>query len=268
MMRSIVTFLVAFNLYYADDMVLTQVQEEYIAKRVWQNEGAGLDKYLIHWNDGEDFLSLGIGHFIWFPKDHTERFREVFPLVLKYMQERDVKLPDWLTPQSDCPWSDKSAFMRSKIARDVIYIRLFNFLDATRAYQAGYMAKRLQEALPAMLGTIKDESKRALIKERFNAILHNDDGSINEHGLYVLIDYVNFKGEGTLESERYNNEGWGLLQVLENMDTSSNDRFEAFSKSAKVILDRRIKNSPEQRGESRWKEGWFKRLDTYIADKK
>ena len=32
-----------------------------------------------------------------------------------------------------------------------------------------------------------------------------------------LIDYVNFKGEGVLETERYRGRGWGLLQVLEGM---------------------------------------------------
>ena len=34
-------------------------------------------------------------------------------------------------------------------------------------------------------------------------------------GTFALVDYVNFKGEGTKETERYRNEGWELLQVLE-----------------------------------------------------
>ncbi|MEJ2436541.1 MAG: hypothetical protein P8Y49_07550 [Sulfurovaceae bacterium] len=267
MIRIVFIFVAFFSLLFANEITLTKAQEEYIAQKVWQNEGAGLDKYLIHWNDGEDFISLGIGHFIWFSKDHTERFREVFPLVLEYMQKRGVVLPDWLDVQSDCPWSDKVSFMRSKTTKDATYTRLFDFIDSTRAYQAGYMADRLQRALPAMLETIDDGDKRALIEDRFNAILLNADGSINEHGLYVLLDYVNFKGEGTLKSERYNGEGWGLLQVLEHMDANSSDRFKAFSDSAKAMLDRRIKNSPKERGESRWRAGWFKRLDTYILDK-
>ncbi len=267
MIRLFFIFIVSFSFFYADEMILTKAQEEYIAQKVWQNEGAGLDKYLIHWNDGEDFISLGIGHFIWFPKDHTERFREVFPLVLEYMQKRGVVLPNWLTPQSDCPWDDKISFMRAKEAKDVKYMRLFHFIDTTRTYQAGYMAHRLQRALPAMLETIDDNDTRALIKDRFHAILLNTDASINEHGLYVLLDYVNFKGEGTLKSERDRGEGWGLLQVLENMDADDSNRFKAFSDSAKAMLERRIKNSPKERGESRWRAGWFKRLDTYILDK-
>ena len=78
------------------------------------------------------------------------------------------------------------------------------------------------------------------------------------------IDYVNFKGEGTLESERYNSQGWGLLQVLQNMDYKEKDRFKAFQESAKDMLSRRIKNSPKERGEERWRIGWNKRLDTYL----
>ncbi len=37
------------------------------------------------------------------------------------------------------------------------------------------------------------------------------------NGVYALVDYVNFKGEGTLATERYQDHGWGLLQVLEGM---------------------------------------------------
>lgn len=46
--------------------------------------------------------------------------------------------------------------------------------------------------------------------------------SNSPNGLYALIDYVNFKGEGTSETERYNGQGWGLLQILENMKGKKN----------------------------------------------
>jgi hypothetical protein len=35
-----------------------------IGKRVWQNECNGTVSGLTSWNQGEDFASLGIGHFI------------------------------------------------------------------------------------------------------------------------------------------------------------------------------------------------------------
>jgi hypothetical protein len=36
-----------------------------------------------------------------------------------------------------------------------------------------------------------------------------------------------------------------------------------FAASAKRMLGRRIDNSPPDRGESRWREGWFNRCNTY-----
>jgi hypothetical protein len=36
-----------------------------------------------------------------------------------------------------------------------------------------------------------------------------------------------------------------------------------FAASAKRALNRRIANSPPERGEARWREGWNNRCDTY-----
>ena len=261
MKKLILSFLVVSGV-FASPIHLSKQQAEYIAKKVWQNEGAGLDKYLIWWNDGEDFASLGIGHFIWFPPHHTERFREVFPMVLEYMQSRGVKLPMGLTPQSDFPWKSKKAFMWAKKTNSKYYRELLEFLKRTKSYQAEFMANRLQNALPQMLESIKDPQKAKEIEKRFNYILYNNS-SIDERGLYILIDYVNFKGEGTLKSERYKGQGWGLLQVLEHLDMNDSNKYRAFALSAKAMLERRIQNSPPARGEKRWRRGWNKRLETY-----
>jgi len=248
---------------WASTLQMTPRQEVFIAKKVWQNEGAGKDKYLVWWNDGEDFASLGIGHFIWFPKDHTERFREVFPMVVDFMQKRGVKMPTWLTPKTDFPWQTKEAFFRAKRTKTKRYRQLFFFLKKTMPQQAAFMAQRTADALPQMLKSIDNRQKAAVVKHRFNHMLYKKDGSIDERGLYILIDYTNFKGEGTLKSERYKGQGWGLLQVLEHFDESNPDKYRAFSDAAKAMLGRRIRNSPPERGEERWRKGWFKRLDTY-----
>ncbi len=265
-MKRVALFLISLSLTLFAEPNITKQQADYIANRVWQNEGASQDRYLIHWNDGEDFASLGIGHFIWFPQNHTEKFREVFPLVLAFMEERNVTMPSWLNSKTPCPWSNKKELFSAKIYNDKKYVELFAFLKQTFDYQALYMSKRAFDALPLMLSTLKDEHQKEIIRHRYNKILYNADGSINEHGLYILIDYVNFKGEGTLASERYNNQGWGLLQVLANMDYRQKDRFRAFAQSAKEMLSRRIANSPKERGEIRWQAGWNKRLDTYIQE--
>jgi len=262
-MKPLFVLIFFFTALFSTEINLTQEQANFIAKKVWQNEGAGKDKYLIWWNKGEDFASLGIGHFIWFPKDHTERFREVFPMVVEFMQKKGVQMPSWLTPETDFPWQTKEAFFKAKKKQTKKYKELFTFLKETMPHQAEFMAVRLSNALPQMLESIDDEKRKALIKIRFNNMLYTKDGAIDERGLYILLDYTNFKGEGTLKSERYNGQGWGLLQVLEHMDMRVTNKYKSFSNAAKAMLGRRIKNSPPERGEERWRKGWNVRLDTY-----
>ena len=262
-MRIVSIFLLLFGTLFATEIKLTQKQAKFIAHKVWQNEGAGKDKYLVWWNKGEDFASLGIGHAIWFPKGHTEKFREVFPMMVAYMQKRGVDMPSWLTSNSDFPWKTKEAFFAAKKAKSKKYMELFHFLKRTFGYQAEFMAQRLSNALPQMLESVEDKNKKATIKRRFYEVMHNKNGSVNERGLYVLLDYTNFKGEGTLKSERYKGQGWGLLQVLWNMDDKEPNKLKAFGQSASRMLSRRIKNSPPKRGEERWRKGWNVRLDTY-----
>lgn len=266
-MRTILFLILSLSLLqstlFATDIKLTDKQANFIAQKVWQNEGAGLDKYLVHWNEGEDFASVGIGHFIWFSKGHTERFREVFPMVLAFMEEKGVSMPDWLNSKTPLPWDTKEAFFEAKRSQSKKYVELFTFLKTTMPEQAAFMAQRLSAALPQMLETIDSTEKKARIKKRFYEVMHNKDGSVNERGLYVLLDYTNFKGEGTLKSERYKGQGWGLLQVLEHMDPQEENKLKAFAESAKAMLSRRIKNSPPARGEERWRKGWNVRLETY-----
>ena len=262
-MRAVLLIFLSAAALFASNIHLTQKQANYIAKKVWKNEGAGQDKYLVWWNKGEDFASVGIGHFIWFPKGHTERFREVFPQVVAFMEKKHVKMPVWLNSQTPLPWKNKAVFFQAKKSQSRQYRELFHFLKSTMSYQAEFMADRLAKALPQMLNTIDDPKRKALVKKRFYEVMYNKNGTVNERGLYVLLDYTNFKGEGTLKSERYKGEGWGLLQVLEHMDPKEPNKQKAFALSAKKMLSRRIKNSPKARGEERWRKGWNVRLDTY-----
>ena len=262
-MRHLFIFSFLFSLLFSTPIELSSTQAKYVAKKVWQNEGAGKDKYLVWWNKGEDFASVGIGHFIWFPKGHTERFREVFPMLITFMKEKNVAMPVWLNANTDFPWQTKKAFFRAKKAQTKQYRELFTFLKKTFGYQAAFMVKRLSEALPQMLKSIDNPDKAKVIKRRFYEVLYNKDAKVNARGLYVLLDYTNFKGEGTLKSERYKGQGWGLLQVLWHMDDKETNRQKAFAKSASRMLSRRIKNSPPARGEERWRKGWNVRLDTY-----
>ena len=260
-MRYILILLIISNTLFAD-IKLSQKDALYIAKKVWQNEGSGLDKYLIHWNRGEDFASIGIGHFIWFSKGHKERFREVFPMYLQFVAQKGIKMPSWLTPQTPLPWNSSKELAKAKKQKSKKYRELFKFIKDTRRYQAEFMANRLTKALPQILKTLNTQKEKELITKRFNNILYKN-GSIDKRGLYILIDYTNFKGEGTLKSERYKGQGWGLLQVLENLNPKAKNKYRAFANSAKKMLLRRVKNSPKARGEKRWTKGWNIRLDSY-----
>ena len=93
-----------------------------------------------------------------------------------------------------------------------------------------------------------------------------------QNGLYALIDYVNFKGEGINPSERYKGQGWGLMQVLESMDLTSSGNSKAeidasilasFRKASTQVLTDRVNNADPSKGESRWLPGWKNRIKTY-----
>jgi hypothetical protein len=103
-------------------------------------------------------------------------------------------------------------------------------------------------------------AKRAQVQTQFDRVA----GSAM--GCYALVDYVNFKGEGVLATERYAGQGWGLLQVLEEMSQEINGReaVKNFAESAKKVLTRRVHNSPPARNESRWLPGWHNRINTYV----
>lgn len=228
-----------------------------VAYRVWQNESGGRSEGLTHWNSGERFASLGIGHFIWYPAGARGPFEESFPRLLKFYEEQGVELPAWLRGGPPCPWPDREAFLRDLHGERMVELR--NLLTSTLGLQARFMANRLERALPAMLETAP-ESRRDLLALRFQTMVSEPKG------LYALLDYVNFKGEGTSPTERYNGVGWGLLQVLLDM-RGGPDRAEAlaeFSRAARRVLSRRVRNSPNSRAESRWLAVWRRRVLTYI----
>jgi hypothetical protein len=214
-----------------------------ISKKIYQNECSSNPKYLVHWNRGENFPSLGIGHFIWYPKGVHERFDESFPTLIQYMQNRGVKTPLWLTKEA--PWQNRAEMIHDKQRVE----DLRKFLIDTKDIQASFMQQRLDNWIAKIDSKI---AKRNFIKV-----------SNEKMGYYLLIDYLNFKGSGLKKSERYKNQGWGLLQVLECMKSTLYPKIE-FAKCAKKLLKLRVKNSPKSRGENRRLKGWFNRIDTYI----
>ncbi|HEY2810662.1 MAG TPA: hypothetical protein VGJ00_04655 [Rhabdochlamydiaceae bacterium] len=228
-----------------------------IAERIWKNECAGALEGLTHWNKGENFASLGIGHFIWYAEGQRERFEETFPALLEFLQKRGAVLPAWLKTVSSCPWHSRDAFYADAHSPKMKSLR--QFLFDTKSLQALFMVHRLESALPAFLSICPSQEK-----EKISALFHRL--SKDSRGVYALIDYVNFKGKGTASEETYKGKGWGLLQVLQQMPSSSKDPVADFVEAAKALLRQRVLNSPPERHEEKWLKGWFNRLDTYYSN--
>jgi hypothetical protein len=236
-----------------------------IGKRIWQNECNGTVAGLTSWNSGESFASLGIAHFIWYPKGRRGPFEESFPKFLSFAGNSRALLPVWLQHHTEadpgaaagCPWNSRAEFYQA--SQTVQMKELRQFLAKTVDLQTAFMVERLQQALPKMLGEAPP-AERASVKQRFDRVAHS------ANGCYALVDYVNFKGEGVLATERYAGQGWGLLQVLEGMSKakSSGEAVKEFAESAKKVLTNRVRNSPPERNESRWLPGWLDRINTYL----
>ncbi|GAA5141507.1 hypothetical protein GCM10023213_25740 [Prosthecobacter algae] len=226
---------------------LSPAQLQRVGQRIWQNECAGTVAGLTSWNSGEDFASLGIGHFIWYPAGKKGPFEESFPPLATFLQSRGVEMPDWTT--GPCPWTSKANFEADKDGPRQTALRAI--LVKTVSLQTEFIIARLQRALPKMKASSK---KPALVQAHFDALLASPEGA------FCLIDYVNFKGEGTAPTERYNGQGWGLLQVLEGMKQPTPA---AFAEASKTVLSRRVQNAPAARKEQRWLAGWHNRCDGY-----
>ena len=228
-----------------------------IGLKVWQNECCGTVDGLISWNAGEEFPSLGIGHFIWYPEGGDKKFEESFPTLINFLTEKlketDQKIPSWIKSKKGFPWKSREAFLKDKRTKKMQQLR--DLLSSTLDLQITFLYERFETATQKIIPELTEKQKT-----------HLKMLTASSEGIYALIDYVNFKGTGLSSSERYHGEGWGLLQVLQNIseEAQEDNLTNAFATSAKKILARRVRNAPVHRKEDRWLSGWNKRLETYL----
>lgn len=226
-----------------------------IVDKLWSNECSSKFTKLTHWNDNENFASLGIGHFIWFTNSSNEPFDETFPRFIEYVKAKNYPIPSWLDDQKSCPWLSKEAFYNDFETPNMKKLRYFLF--KTRYLQAEFILLRLEESLEKIVNKAAPE-KQLHVKNHFKNLMKNPKGSL------ALLDFINFKGDGTHEKERYNQKGWGLLQVLEKMPQESHQPLLDFVCSAKEVLIERVKNAPIHKNEERWLKGWVLRIESYL----
>jgi len=248
----------------ASGLTLSSSQADAVAKKIWQNEGSGRKSMLVHWNKGEEFASVGIGHFIWFTADKPMWFWEAFPPMLEYITARGAKPPRWLTSQKHCIWDSYKEWQKAKKKNSKKMRELTRFMDRTKGLQVRFMLHRLNASFPKILRYAKARGQGKLVEQNYNRLLYDKHGHISAQGAYILIDYINFKGDGINKGERYQGKGWGLYQVLTRMNPKDRDPYRAFSKAGKIVLERLTHICPPKRNLKRFKKGWFNRMDTYL----
>ena len=240
-----------------------------IGQKIWLNETGGKIDAITSWSANEEFASLGIGHFIWFPVGKWLPFEESFPALLEFMRKKNVHLPAWLdqTQIPANPWTSRAEFRKNSNSPQMKELR--QFLLDTVAEQTQFMMARAQGAMEKILKTTPDGTEREHIVIQFTRVVRASEN------FYPLIDYINFKGEGTnpneaaMNSETGRRQGWGLKQVLLKMNGVTGDpkavRAE-FADAAQFVLQQRVRNLPSNRV---FEVGWLRRIATYhrpIAD--
>jgi len=242
----------------ATQHTLSSHEKEEIGMQIWHNEAGKRYDRLVFWKENEKFPSLGICHFIWYPHRNADIYTQTFPDLLTYFKKKKVKLPAWLAKAKYAPWKTKEAF--DTVAQSAQVQELRKLMHNTIDLQVEFIMERLQKAWPRILKSAHPD-KRKLVEENYHALMQTPQG------VYALLDYLNFKGEGTDPKERYNGVGWGLLDVLQTMPKDclkKNNEIEEFINAAKNVLSTRMKNAPAHKAhEKEWLQGWHNRVNSY-----
>jgi len=264
--RVVLWFLFLFYVWtplQASKIGLSDRQAGIIAHKIWLNEGSGKRSRLVWWNKGEEFASVGIGHFIWYTADRRMWFWEAFPPMLRFLIDHGARPPDWLTPETPCVWNSYEAWLKARRVNAPKMRQLVDFMEKTMDLQARFMLHRLNDSFPKILAYASRYGQEKTVKMNYRRLLYRPDGSIDPHGAYILIDYINFKGDGINRGERYGGKGWGLYQVLTRMNTKDPDPYHAFAVAGKWVLERLTHIAPPERRLWRFRKGWFNRMNTY-----
>lgn len=231
---------------------LCQNEVEQIGKRIFQNECGGDSSKLVYWNSNEAFVSCGIGHFIWIHELEQTRqpFEDQFSALLAFLNKHYIVLPDWISMSYNCPWKTRIAWLEPLAQKQSK--ELCDLLEKTIGLQCQFIIERFNQRI----------KKVSLTKHALYAVNQLQKTS---KGIFALIDYAHFKGFGDNPRERYNDQGWGLCDVLENISFNKQDLIQAFIQSAQQILKRRVLNAPADRKkqEEQWLHGWVNRVNRY-----
>jgi hypothetical protein len=244
-------------------LVLSADVAKKIGQKIWLNETGGKGDAITSWNPNEEFASLGIGHFIWFPVGKWLPFEESFPQMVEFLRQGNAHLPAWLDKRQipACPWTSRADFKKNFNSPEMKELR--QFLLDTVAEQTQFLVARAQGAMNKILKNTPDGADREHIITQFSRITRASTD------LYPLIDYINFKGEGTnpaetaIDKQTGSPQGWGLKQVLLKMNGTTGEPkavLAEFTDAVQQVLQQRVRNLPSNRI---WEAGWLRRAETY-----
>ena len=190
---------------------------------------------------------MGIGHSIWLSED-SEVFYNTFPVMIKFLVKNNVDIPEWMKEHYN-PWKIRDNFIKDEKRRN----ELKSVLIRTKIQQVFFIVENYNNSLAKIVSKLLPGDREMFIKKI--CLLKNDPRSI-----YAMLDYSNFKGNGFNDKGEIVKDGWGLLQVIQNMKLEGNSLLN-FVQSTKFVLKRRIKNNPKDKI---WLEGWMKRVNSYL----
>lgn len=239
---------------------LTKEQLQEVGNKIWQRESNRSVAKLVWWNKNENCASLGIGHFIWFPaRIKSKQFTETFPRLVAFLREKNVTLPAWLNHKNipACPWENYDHFVKEKDSIKAQELRAL--LNNTIGLQAEFIVTRAERAMTDIIAQLPAHKSKELSQQLARI-------TSSTQGIYALVDYINFKGEGTNKKEQYRGHGWGLKQVLEQMhgDETGKQAVVEFVHAAKKVLEQRVAHAKNQKIEINWLPGWLNRVDSYL----
>ena len=230
----------------------------WLGEQIFRNECNSQTSCLTSWNAGEDFPSLGIGHFIWYQKGQEEIFEETFPALLTFFGDKGIVLPEWLKASAagENPWRDRDSFNQAQQSGRMKKLR--DLLLLTAPLQAEFIVHRFNITRDRIVSSF-ESAEQARARQVIDQLATIQP----PYGQYALIDYLHFKGSGLNPAENYQGTGWGLKQVIKAM-LGQQVSLETFARAATAVLDQRIENAPPARDESRWQAGWHNRIKTYL----
>jgi hypothetical protein len=230
---------------------------EYLRERIYENEAKRNPEYLVFWSEREDFPSLGIAHWIWFPqfspnydKSSLPTQEDSFPGLLRFIASEapklGIKIPAFLTDQNgqivlSNPFKNRSDFLTRAEERNSLKKLLMDTLDLQTQYLIISISDKVERAIKLKTSG-ETEYRRILLKIVSSPM-----------GLYPIFDYVNFKGDGTDTT-------WGLLQVLDRLKGEGNPTVNHFAQACKETLEKRV---AERQNDKKFLNGWILRCNSY-----